>query len=435
MKEKSSLLLAVVVLLSFFISLFAFHYDESFANSKKTLSAGTAKVNITPKVPIPMSGYSGRKEPFKGVHDDLFARIVVFSDGEDKSILISADIIGFSLSYWKETTKRLERETGIPQENILLCGTHTHGGPRLYRYDTQSPPEVLSYINELTEKLVITVKRAVSNLKPARIGAGIGECKMNMNRRARLAGGGIWLGYNPYGPIDREVGVVRIDDASGNPMAIFINWPCHGTVMGSKNYQITGDWPGAVARFVEKEFDNTIIGPVTAGASGDINPVYRVLSSFNTRVGEVEIIGIILGEEVLRVWREIKTSPRGSINASQRLVTLPGKKSPPGSRFRKDGKYTFETGPDVELRLSALKIGNIIFTGVSAEVMNQIGVKVKNQSPYRFTFMLTHCNGSSGYVPTDDAYPKLGYEVVSSRIKSGGEKAIIENLLDMIDEF
>jgi hypothetical protein len=48
--------------------------------------------------------------------------------------------------------------------------------------------------------------------------------------------------------------------------------------------------------------------------------------------------------------------------------------------------------------------------------------------------MITHCNGSSGYLVTDAAYAEGGYEVNSTRAKSGAEKAIIETLLSMINE-
>ena len=124
---------------------------------------------------------------------------------------MAADIIGVSFSFWEETIKLVESETGIPKENILLCGTHTHGGPnyRLSRYESP-PPEIISYRNELKEKCVTTLKEAIDNLRPASIGAGKGECKMNMNRRVRSAPGEIILGKNPYGPCYHEVGVVRV---------------------------------------------------------------------------------------------------------------------------------------------------------------------------------------------------------------------------------
>jgi len=431
MRKKISFF-ANCLLLLFCIFFFTSISECIYAANNKSIYVGTAKIKITPTVPIPMSGYGGRKDNFKGVHDDLFARIVVFSDGDHKAAIIASDIIGFSHSLSGEIRERIERDTGISKEYILLSATHTHGGPSPGVYDTPSS-DVTAYVNELKEKIVNAVKEASGNLGPARIGAGKGECKMNINRRARRAQGGIWLGYNPYGPCDHEIGVVRIDDLKGNPEIILINWPCHGTIMGSNNYQITGDWPGAAARFVEKRFNNKIIAPVTAGASGDINPLLRVRgSSFNSSIQEVEMTGIYVGEEVMRVAGEINTFPVGSISALQRVVTLPGKKrSAPSSKD--DGKNTFEPGPDVEVYLSALKVGNIIFAGVSGEVMNEIGMKLKKQSPYTYTFILTHCNGSSGYLVTDDSYSEGGYEVATTRVMSGAEKAIIENLLEMIN--
>ena len=299
---KKFLLLSMVFSLCF-VLLFAIDYNKSFAADNNTILAGTAKVKITPEVPMQMSGYGGRKEPFKGVHDDLFLRVIAFSDGENKAVIISADLIGFTLSYWEETTKRLEREIGIPQDYILLCATHTHGGPvaaNIYRSEPPTP-DIVSYTEELTEKIVTTVREAVNNLKPVSIGQGKGECKMNINRRARSADRGIILGKNPDGVCDHEVGVVRIDDEDLNPIAIFINWACHGTVMSGRNYQITADWPGAAAGYVEKEFDNTIIAPVTAGASGDINGLYGPDEQF----GYVDITGIMVGEEVVRVAKDI----------------------------------------------------------------------------------------------------------------------------------
>jgi len=421
--KKKSLFIAWVLSLCC-VLLFTFNCNELFAADNNTILAGTAKVKITPEVPMQMSGYGGRKEPFKGVHDDLFLRVIAFSDGENKAVIISADLIGFTLSYWEETTKRLEREIGIPQDYILLCATHTHGGPTpAYRFDSPLP-EVISYTEELTEKIVTTVREAVNNLKPASIGSGKGECKMNMNRRARSADRGIILGKNPDGVCDHEVRVVRIDDEDLNPISLFVNWPCHGTVMSGRNYQITGDWAGIAATYVEKAYDGKITAPVTAGASGDING----LNGPGEQFGYVDITGIMVGEEVVRVAKDIKTFPYGSISASQRLIILPGKQRAKSNFPQK----TYEPGPNLDVRLSALKIGNIVFTGISGEVMNEIGLDVKKLSPFKYTYVITHCNGSSGYLVTDEAYQEGGYEVRSTRAMLGAEKAIIENLIDMI---
>ncbi|MCK4965497.1 hypothetical protein KAS50_00620, partial [bacterium] len=177
-------------------------------------------------------------------------------------------------------------------------------------------------------------------------------------------------------------------------------------------------------------YQNKIIAPVTAGASGDIAPLYNGVVNFSGRTGEVDITGTMVGEEALKAVKNVKTYPFGSIRASERLITLPGKKRGKQTDASKDKPV-----PDVTIRLSVLKVGTIIFAGISGEVMNEIGMKVKSLSRYKSTFILTHCNGSSGYIITDAAYEEGGYETVTSRIKSGAEKAVTNNLLDMINEF
>jgi len=432
MKKWKIQFLSTIVLLA--VLLGDINICKAFAAPKNTLFAGTSKIMITPGTPIPMSGYDGRTAAFKGVHDDLFARVIVFSDGINKAILISADVIGFSNSFWKETTQRLTKETGIKREYVLLSAVHNHGGPVTQVYDEDSSAQVNAYVEELMNKIVIATKDAIKNMVPVSIGAGKGVCKMNINRRAPDGKGGIELGQNPYAPCDHEVGVISVVDKSGNPLAVIMNWPCHGVVLGPNNYLITGDWPGAASRYIEEGAGGKLIAPVFVGASGDINPIYGPHIDFENNSSYAygkDAIGEDLGKESLRVAKDIQTFSSGKISALQRVISLPAK----------------EKDDSLLVRLSAFKIGNIVLTGVSGEVFNQINVKIRNQSPYSFTFMITHCNGSSGYLVTEDAYPKAGvsgsedkyvptggYEVNSTKVKTGAEKAIIENLLEMIND-
>ncbi len=379
-------------------------------------------------MPVVMAGYGARTEPFKGVHDELFACATVFYDGTNKAAIITAEVLHFSHESWEELTGRIEQEVGIPREFILLAPVHNHGAPSTRSYGDDVDEDLLAYNRELRNKLVAMTIDAVVNLQPALIGSGKGVCKMSMNRRALNANGGIRIGSNPYGPCDQEVGVVRIDDTDGTPFSLFVNWPTHATVMGGANYMITGDWPGAARRYIEREFPAPVIAAITAGASGDIDPIYRVRPDFRKR--ETEEIGIILGEEVIRVTNEIRTYPAGSINAKQKVITLSGKISG-GSRLPGED---FEPGPDVDVRLSILRVGNILFAGISGELFTEIGMKIKELSPFRYTYMITHCNGASGYLITDAAYKEGGYEVSATRVMPGAEKEIIDNLVEMINE-
>jgi len=432
MKKRKILFLIPIVFLIFLFP--CARSIESLPTANNSLMAGTAKVNITPRTPIPMSGYGGRTDPFKGVHDELFARVIVLSDGKNKVVLISVDLIGISNTFWRDVTDALEKKTGIRREFVLLSAVHNHNGPGINVYEENTSQEVLAYIAELKEKIVAATNDAMNKMVPVHIGVGRGECKMNINRRAQKGKGEITLGMNPYGPCDHEVGVIRVDDKAGKPISVIMNWPCHGVVLGPKNYLITGDWPGAASAYVEKSLGENVISPVTIGASGDINPLYGPHIDFESNSSYAfgkDAIGEDLGKESLRVAKELKTFSTARINASQRVISLPSKETDkdPGKVLPNSTE-----NDSLRVRLSVVKIGNIILTGVSGEVFNEISVNMRKQSPYAFTFMITHCNGSSGYLVTDDAYAEGGYEVNSTKAKSGAEKAIIENLLAMINE-
>ncbi len=415
---------------------------------KGSLKVGTSKVNITPATPIPMAGYGGRKGPFQGVHDSLYARAVVFDDGTNKAAVITAEISGISNPIWDDVTTRIEKETGIKKDFILLSAIHTHSGPVTNAgmgRDGENP-DVAAYVEVLKTNLVTAVKEAMSKMVDASIGVGKGECKMNISRRAMDGHGKVQLGLNPYAPCDHEVGVIRIDDTSGKNMVLYMNWPSHAVVLGPRNYLITNDWPGAASKVVETTLGNGAIAPVIIGASGDINPLYGPHLDFvdnrDYSFGK-DAIGEDLANVSLDVMKKIKTSSNSKISAVQREISLPAKPRDP-SRPLRPGQTDDGT---VKIRLSALKIGDLVLTGVSGEVFNQISVQMRNQSPYKNTFMITHCNGSSGYLITENAYevpgqsgyadkvhPTGGYEPTSTRVKTGAEKAIIENLLGMIKQ-
>lgn len=144
---------------------------------------------------------------------------------------------------------------------------------------------------------------------------------MNINRRARHGDGGIWLGRNSSGICDNEVGVIRFDNLSGKTIGLMINWPCHATTGGQENYQVTGDWPGATARNVEQSYPNAVV-MVSAGASGDINQIYGPNDNFN----DINAIGAVLSEEVIRVAKSIETTEASNLKIANSTITAEDKK-------------------------------------------------------------------------------------------------------------
>jgi hypothetical protein len=274
------------------------------------------------------------------------------------------------------------------------------------------------------------VKQARGALQPARFGIGRGKAYANTNRRARMANGGWGLGVNPEGVSDKTLAVVKFETAAGRPIAPLINYGVHGTVMGPRNYDITGDLPGATSRFVERQFGDAVVAPWTSAASGDQNAIYGPGNDFR----QLEILGRMVGEEVVRVATGIRTSPRMRIAAMQQVVTCAGKKMTPESNTSQN-KIEFVDADPVNIRLSLLKLNHVALAGVSGEVLTRIGQRLLRESPLANTLMTTHTNGSSGYIPDDGAYDQVSYEIWVSRAKRGcAEDAIVNGFLDMIDQ-
>jgi hypothetical protein len=139
----------------------------------------------------------------------------------------------------------------------------------------------------------------------------------------------------------------------------------------------------------------------------------------------------MLGEEVVRVAAGIKTAPAARLWGMQQVVTCPGRRLEPGSSQRTG--YKFADSDPVNIRLSLLMLGRIALAGVSGEVFTLIAQRLKAESPFSSTVMVTHANGSSGYIPNDAAFDQISYEITTSHLKPGcAENAIVNGLLDMI---
>jgi neutral ceramidase len=408
--------------------------QPSDKRSSGTLRAGAAKVDITPApdAALPMSGYGGRTEGFKAIHDDLSVRAIVVDDGGSQAALIGCEVIGVSHALWEKMMERVSSETRIPRDNILLAATHTHAAPAIGTYNEPAAGDLqrrrAEYVQKFEDAVLSAVRSARANLQPAKVGFGIGKAHVSTNRRARNGEGGWMLGNNPDGVSDKTVAVIKFETLAGDPLAIFSNYGVHGTVLGPGNLQISSDLPGATARFVERHYGGKVVSPWTSGAAGDQDPIYRTGTDFRN----VAALGQILGEEVVRVAESIRTSARARVRGMQQVVTCPGKRtvqSPGPNR-----EYKIEDADPVPIRLSLLVLNDIAIAGVSGEVLTNISLRLKRESPFNRTIMVTHGNGSSGYIPDDAAYDQVSYEITAARVKRGcAEDAIVNGFLEMMN--
>ncbi|GAH03146.1 unnamed protein product [marine sediment metagenome] len=114
---------------------------------------GVSEVNITPDVPIPMSGYDARKTSFTGVHDQLFASALYFRSSETSVLLITADLIGYNMQLVDETRELISAGIGIPPENIIITAVHNHSGPVTKTYEKDVPETVKTIRSQVTGRV------------------------------------------------------------------------------------------------------------------------------------------------------------------------------------------------------------------------------------------------------------------------------------------
>jgi len=198
--------------------------------------AGLARTIITPQKSLWMAGYASRKKPSEGVIQELYAKALALEDQTGKRVvLVTSDLLGFPAAVSHNIAERVEQKHHLTRKQLLLSSSHTHGGPvigrmlgRIYPMNSQQWADVNAYTSELEEKIVKLVRVSLKSLRPARLSFGHGEAGFAMNRRARTDGGVI-IGVNKEGPVDRDVPVLRVDDAHGKLRAVVFGYACHNT--------------------------------------------------------------------------------------------------------------------------------------------------------------------------------------------------------------
>lgn len=421
---KSILTALIVVLIGISISQ---------AQDSGILKAGFAKIDITPSQPVMLYGYASRKMPSEGVHDPLSARIAMFENNGKRVLFVSSDLGSFPADVLPSVRKKLMEKFGLNESDIFLSTIHSHSSPILTLNRETGFSGNIAYTEWLSEKLTEAAGIAIKNLTPVAAGCGVGYSPVGSNRRETRSDGTVVLGRNPYGITDKEVLVMKIVSADGKALGAMYDYATHSTSLGAANLKVSGDVLGLSAQFVEKILGSEIVSPVFAGASGDIDPWYRVLPKFNEESGwipEPVLLGTLLGEEVVTVYRGIREmKPGGEITTMSKTVECPARKT------SGNVASATEKQPDtVPVTITAARIGDVAFIGFNVEMLTGIGMKIKAASPFRHTFVITHCNGYSGYLAPLELYKEGGYEVTSSKFETGSAELIVREAVKMLHD-
>ena len=391
-------LLLVIALCGFYQSCFA------------QLTAGVTQIDITPKTGTSMYGYGARgTNVSQGVHDPLFAGVLVLDDGSTKLAIVTMDM-GQIKRENTESIKSMVREvTDI--ENIILVTSHSHSS-------ASNPWSI-----ELERKIADAIIEAERHRISARIGVGVGEVREGHNRRMICEDGRLVMFWEnrdriPTSPVDYRLGVIRIEGDKG-PIATLVNFTCHPVVAGPENLLISADYPGAMKRILGSEIGGQIM--FLQGAAGNINPFWDKTPPDQGAFEQIEKMGRAIADEVVEVSHQIVDfDDKPLISFKSELVPITSRLDtvPPERKILKAEINTVLIGKDLALAT---------FPG---EFFVEHGLSLKERSPYKYTFFLGYCNDQLYYFPTIQSTITGGYGAGSAtQVELGAGEYLVNRAL------
>jgi hypothetical protein len=468
---------AVALAACFASSLFAAEKGAS-----KILRAGAAKSNITPPLGISMpGGMSDRKA--SNIHDELNARCLVLDNGEERIAIAVCDAVALGNETVLRAKQLIEKRTGIPPDHVLIAATHTHsGGATVSVFQSDADA---NYLDWLAVRIADGVQRAANNLRPARIGWGLGqEDRVVFNRRYFMKPGTMppdpWghtsdtvkmnpgVGNSnvvkPAGPTDPGLPVLALRDLEGDPIAVLANYTLH-YVGGEKSGDISADYYGMWADMIEREFaappkvtKPPLVAILTNGCSGNINNVdVRTRPNPPYPYYQMNKVARLVADDVLGVLRDMKFQDWVPLAVREKALDLRIRK--PSSQDVKEAQRLLEkAGPQlkslseiyaretvlldkwqdrIKTSVQALRVGDVGIVAFPGEAFVEMGLEIKAQSPFPLTFVIDLSNGYIGYIPTVSAFDMGGYETWrarSSPLARGAAPILVTTALDLLKQ-
>ena len=436
------------------------------------LQAGVARRTINPPLGIGKIGGRLFGEPIQAIESDLTATVLVLrADGGTFSI-VAVDLCSVDTLLADDLRARVASAIGAPVAHVLLNESHDHSSPALpgYYADWYEPGFKQQYLALLEERLVEAATEAATRLQPGRIGCGWGESGIGVYRREFRNGGWV-LGEVPDNPIDDTVGVIRVDDLDGNPIATLFRYSAHPVTIGGRAAVASSDYPGVARDLLERSLGGLAL--FLQGCGGNINPRVGIGYEIDCRDTKNRV-GLELGGEALKIAARIRTNRRAGerkplgnvpdilftpweqvarreptlLSAAEKAVALAYVPLPSlheakaiAEQWRSTLAYRLDRGAQdweirvavkmdrwaerllaaveaggatFDLRLHAIRIGEVVVAGMNVETFFETGLEIRARSPFPDTFVLGYTNGSTAYLPRAPDYPEGGWQLGGS---------------------
>ena len=446
--------------------------------------AGAVASNITPPLDEPIIG-GWNSPPAKHIHDELYARCLVLDDSRTKLVFVLVDSLGIPREVFDAAKHIIQEKTEIPKENMLMAATHTHSSISARGSSYIKTDEMFSdYQRFIIQRIADGVRRALNNLELARIGWGRAEESTQVfNRRYFMKPGTSTL--NPFGgtdkvvmnpgrgnpnilraagPTDPEIVFFYVQSSDGRPIALLANYSLH-YVGPSAGAVISADYFGVFTDRIQEmlgadRVDPPFVGILSNGTSGDINNI-NWLEKAQKRwqpYEKMNQVANLVARAVHRAAQQVEFHDWVELEARQKELDLAVRK-PTAEQIafankildkpedapkyhRHERIYArrvldLKDLPDnISVILQTFRIGDLGVCAIPFEVFVEVGLELKQGSPFDRTFTISHANGSHGYLPTAKQHELGGYEtwLGTNRVEFQAAEKIVKNLLSMLSQ-
>lgn len=423
------------------------------------MAAGAGRADITPHVGTCLYGYAPDIRSVS-VHDRLFVTVLALRQGGKSALLVNITAGDLQTELAGSLRSRLAGRFGIPASNVLLSVTHTHSAPNISGEPGWGGIDE-AYIGEfLLSGLDSAAEQALAAMAECEVAVGTVRSEVGVNRRQVARDGAVFLGQNPWGPLDAVMTVASLRDRRTHRGILnLIHYGCHGTAAGC-NREITRDWPGVMTDCLERES-----GTVTAfwnGAMGDSGP--RLANGKTTGdIRYMEELGGVAASDAMRAWRSLGPYLPGKLDVFTGEMRLPYRPLPGAEKAERDFLPLEGTDPEtltniersrydhlralrdwyregrvreeeaLHRQFTAVSLGEIVLLPYPCEIFSEISMRLREYLPWRHVLVLSNTNGYEAYQPTRDQLCRGGYEV-ECFLNKGPETLADDTDQHLIDE-
>lgn len=405
------------------------------------LQAGTGRVDITPGLGCHIAGYFEDRIA-EHIHDPLYVKALAISDGETTIGLMTIDLVYITSELVEEAKAMIAARTGVPAHCVMISSTHTHTGPAV-RAVLGTPAEP-GYGEILPQKIADAFVMAYNQRCPAELAHASGSCPEEVhNRRWHMKDGTVRMnpGYcnpdaiKPAGPTDPELGVMIFREKdSRKPIAVYANYPLH-YVGNNKHCWISADYFGEYATALQRIAGESFMVIMANGCQGNINncdftrPPRKQTDPYHNQ----RRVANVIAAETWKQWsllREDDFVDQLTVAATLKMLPFQRRRASAEDLAKAEKivaandhsnamewiyanelvKLEKDMPPSWDVPLHALRVGDLGIVGLHGEVFVEIGLAIKEQSPYKRNLVVGMANGSSGYIATDQALSEGSYE-------------------------